>query len=138
MPLSDVVVLFEYPTSQATGTTPIQPEGTAATYGWHSWNEVNPDCDSTCKQNIMTNFADEFNNIGGTNHERLLYKIVKKENFVDSFNIFVPLKLTGNELKNLKDGNIPLKIYTFRLFTMYTYFIEGKDYINVYPINVKG
>lgn len=138
MPLSDVVVLFEYPTSQATGTTPIQPEGTAATYGWHSWNEVNPDCDSTCKQNIMTNFADEFNNIGGTNHERLLYKIVKKENFVDSFNIFVPLKLTGNELKNLKDGNIPLKIYTFRLFTMYTYFIEGKDYINVYPIKVKG
>jgi len=155
MPLSDVVVLFEYPISQITGQAPILPEATAHTYGWYTWetwdgilvvNGVKRQCNDgntsiNCKTWITKTFGDDFDSIGGTNKNdkgRLLVKVVAREDFIDSFNLFVPLQLTATELNNLKNTNAPLKIYTFRLFTMYTYFIEGKDYINVYPIKIKG
>jgi len=129
IPLSDVVVLFEYPSRVAPDETEM------TTYGWHKWNQTSDVCDSACIQNINTTFGDDMNTM---DKDRTLYKVVKKEDFIKSFNIYIPLKLTGDELTELKESNIPLKIYTFRLFTMYTYFIEGKDYINVYPIRIKG
>lgn len=139
IPMSDVIVLFEYPVSTATGQTPVVPDDEMSIYGWYNWNNANaPTNYLQSKENINSTFGDDFSTMGGTDHSRLLYKVVKKEDFIKSFDIFIPLKLTAAELTNLKYSNTPLKIYTFKVYTMYTYFIEGKDYINVYPIRVKG
>jgi hypothetical protein len=67
---------------------------------------------------------------------RLLVKVVKREDFISSFDVYMPLILQGNQLKTLKDSNIPIQLSTFKTHTMYRYFTEGKDYITVYPIKI--
>jgi hypothetical protein len=135
MPISDVIVLFEYPNG-------ITPDSTQlSTYGWHRWTDStdNSYCNTTTQTNVLCKkvISDTLGDTLSTmNSSSLLYKVIKRENFVNSFNIYMPLQLT--ELTTLKQSNTPMKIYTFRLFTMYSYFIEGKDYINVYPIRISG
>jgi len=85
-----------------------------------------------CKDWAMEVIGDEdFNKL---DEDKLLIKIIDREDFVKSFNVYAPLQITGDEMTNLKIGNVPLKIYIFNIHTIYRYFIEGKDYITVYPI----
>jgi hypothetical protein len=67
---------------------------------------------------------------------RLIAKVVKREDFVDSFDLYVPLILTSKQMQDLKSGNIPIQLSTFKVHSMYRYFIEGKDYITVFPIRI--
>jgi hypothetical protein len=99
-----------------------------------------------CKEWIIDTYggADEFKaRFGAADQpgtaiaeDRLLVKVVKREDFISSFDVYMPLILTGSQLQTLKNSNIPIQMSTFKTHTMYRYFTEGKDYITVYPIKI--
>jgi len=145
-PISDVIVILEYPQD-------IKPqEDVLNAYGWKEWNKWNGKINVTeyqpgvgavtkevncrtgigeenCKDWINEIFKDE-----KINQDRLLVKVIKREDFVESFTINAPMVLKGEVKKELRDRNIPLKIYPFKVYVGYRYFIEGKEYITVYPL----
>jgi len=75
---------------------------------------------------------------GKLDKDKTIVKIIPNNIFVKSFNIYAPLEITGEEMTNLRDSNIPLTMYTFRVHALYRYFIEGNSYINIYPIKIQG
>lgn len=177
IPLSDVVMLFEVPSTSQNGIS--MDETTMKAYGWEKWNDwkgrvefrtskdippyssctggnkvyecycrtgqTNVDDPSKiklddCKDWVAytyggdEEFSDRFDDVIAEG--RLYAKVIKREDFIDSFDIYVPLKINGQHLKTLKDNNIPLQLSTFKVHAMYRYFMEGKDYITVYPIRI--
>ena len=149
-PISDVIVLLEYP-KDGIALDDSTPEGTPnyQVYGWHKWDnwdgkillddgssidcrtgdENNPQIN--CKTWVEQTLGDDFKKIDTTH---LIAKVIKRENFVDSFSIYAPFVMTGKERTHLRDSNIPMKIYPFNVYAMYRYFTIGKDYITVYPV----
>ncbi len=152
-PLSDVVLLLEYPANNKIEPDSNIPEGSDKTnyeiYGWHKWNEwdgkiiladgTTSDCRTgdirqpliNCKGWVEQTFGEDFKKV---ETDKVLVKVVKREDFVDSFSVYAPMVMTGQERTFLRNSNIPLKIYSFNVYAMYRYFIEGKEYITVFPV----
>lgn len=66
--------------------------------------------------------------------DRLLVKVVKREDFAESFDIFLPLKLDGTKWNQW--GTIPIHLIPFKVHNMYRYFVEGDSEITIFPIKV--
>ncbi|HDQ59782.1 MAG TPA: hypothetical protein ENN30_01165 [Candidatus Woesearchaeota archaeon] len=90
-------------------------------------------CDDWAAQMV---FDDEtatrirLNNLEG----KKLIKVINRDDFLKEFSIYIPLQITADEMTSLKNNNIPLTVYTFNVYSVYRYFIEGKNNIIVYPI----
>lgn len=136
-PLSDLVLLVQYP-----GGNIMEPDSTTYnTYGWYKWDdaEVLASCYTgdfknptmNCKEWVADVFGDDFKNM---DTDKVLIKVLRRTDFFDSFSVYVPMVMSGSERTRLRDGNIPLNIYSFNVHAMYRYFIEGKEYIEVFPI----
>jgi len=141
-PISDVVIILEYPKSGIDVDT-SSPEGKPnyEVYGWEKWsdfNNLNEKCNTgeevrNCTDWIQSILGDGYKHITN-NEDHIIVKVVKREDFIDSFSIYAPFVMTGDERTKLRDSNIPLKIYSFNVYAMYRYFTIGKDYITVYPV----
>ena len=141
-PISDVVVLLEYPSSgiAVDNSTPEgAPEGMPnyQVYGWHKWKDFDSDECNTgesiklCEKWVNNTLGDKIKSL---NKDNLLIKRINSTDFVDSFSIYAPFVMTGAERTYLRNHNIPLKIYSFNVYVVYRYFTIGKDYITVYPV----
>ena len=144
-PISDVVVILEYPKS-GINVDESAPEGTPnyKVYGWYKWDEFDEICNTgdnqlgeqeiPCKDWIKSNLGDEEYAKLEENADHILIKKINRTDFVNSFSIYAPFVMTGQERTFLRDYNIPVKMYSFEVYAFYRYFTIGKDYITVYPI----
>ena len=65
---------------------------------------------------------------------RILIKRIKPEELVGTFNLQVPFKINPTELAFLRENNIPLKTYLFKVEMNYTYSLEGFTSIHTKPL----
>ena len=140
-PISDMVVIVEYPKGKTYNS--VLPVADLEEYGWYNWLNFTENCTTgDGPRENCGNWAkgvigeDDWQKVGETNKDNLIARKVSRDEFVELFPINIPFVLTSAELTELKQRNIPLKIYTFKIYTMYRYFTEGKEYITVYPLRI--
>ncbi len=134
-PISDIVLIMTYPKEDGV----YYNEDILRDYGWHTGlndltchdgNEEGVDCENWLKEDVFE--EDEWRRIvAGDN---VLFRVVDRRDFIDRFNIHTPLIITSDRMNVLRDRNIPIEIHSFNVYAAYRYYIEGKEYINVYPL----
>ena len=141
-PISDIILILKHPgvDSVGRGIKPNQDEKIMEAYGWITWEEFERrDChdgerEISCEKWLEEIFSeDDWENIK-ENKENLLFKIIERKDFVPEFTVHAPMQITAEEMNNLRNANIPLKLYSFNVHTAYRYYIEGKEYITVHPL----
>ena len=136
-PISDVVLILKHPEK---GIEPNEGEGILDAYGWIKWDDFEKEeCNTDLKEELCSEwlsriFDDDWDEIT-KNKNILLFKIIRREEFIPEFTVHAPMQITSSEMTDeLRDANVPLKIYSFNMYAAYRYYIEGKEYINVYPL----
>jgi hypothetical protein len=113
------------------------------TYEWNcycSTGSLYKNCTDWVREAYGTEFTDYFGSAIADN--RLLVKVVKRTDFIDSFSIYLPLQIFGGNpqdvrgMYGLKNFQIPIQIYGFKVHNIYRYFTEGQEEITVYPIRI--
>lgn len=139
IPISDVVILLELPPG-------IEADaGQSIAYKWLPYKDSSAqravcktsslkDSNENCLGWIERVIGEDITNI---NKNKTLVRVINHTDFVKQFALQAPLQISGTELKDLRDSNTPMKTYAFRSYAIYRYFIEGKEYITVYPLKVK-
>jgi len=161
IPLSDVVILFELPEEK---DMVVADDVNLKSYGWYHWSYSDKtlsfvdsaqacytgktqtdgtpeakDCSAWVRADVFG--ADDFDRMF-KDQTRVLVKVVKRTDFISSFDLNIPLQIMGGDSSNnvglykLKQQNLPVKIFAFNVHAMYRYFVEGKEYITVYPIKI--
>ncbi|MBR9679283.1 MAG: hypothetical protein GON13_03375 [Nanoarchaeota archaeon] len=67
--------------------------------------------------------------------EGILLKKVDPENIVRSYNLQIPFKISSVELSDLRNLNIPIKTYSFKVEMNYSYNLEGSTSVHTSPIS---
>ena len=135
-PLSDIVIILESLDDGVSYDLNLLEE-----YRWQTYENMKEEtCHDGDKEVNCIEWLEEIFDEAweeSIDHENALYRIIRRHDFIDRFNIHTPLHITGGrdgEMTKLRDGNIPLTIYSFNVHAAYRYYIEGKEYINVYPL----
>ncbi|MDD5181860.1 MAG: hypothetical protein PHC66_01665 [Candidatus Nanoarchaeia archaeon] len=152
LPLSDVVVLVELPRGKFDSAKKdiVADNETMSQYGWMKFKDMESEgtnCstgsgEKNCSTWIQETYGNEFNSLFGTaiTEDRLLVKIVKRTDFINEFSLYLPLKLVAGDrtsgMTALKNLQIPIQIYGFKMHNMYRYFTEGSSEIAVFPVRV--
>ena len=132
-PISDIVLIMTYPDDGITYNPELMRE-----YGWeeslgnekcHDGTEIITDCENWIRGIFEAEFID-----GITGGDNVLYRIIDRERFMDEFSVHAPMQISSEEMTQLRNRNVPLRIYSFNVYAAYRYYIEGKEYINVYPL----
>lgn len=97
-----------------------------------------------CTDWIKTVYGNEYKNYfdEAINENRLLVKVVKRNDFINEFQVYLPLKIVEGSSSNLKgmyalkNLQIPIQIYGFKVHNVYRYFTEESSDIVVYPIRI--
>lgn len=97
-----------------------------------------------CNDWVNQTYGSEFNTLfaDAINENRLLVKVVKRTDFINEFSLSIPLKIVNGDSSNpagmyaLKNYQIPIQIYGFKIHNMYRYFTSGESEITVYPVKV--
>lgn len=121
-PISDLSLIMIY----EDGVGPIK-DVTCEEYGWCVMKEEEEEL-------FKEIFEDDDWEEIKENENNLLVKRINSTEMMDFFNVFIPMEITDEEMETLSRRRTPIKIYSFNMYGAYRYYIEGKDYIDVFPI----
>jgi hypothetical protein len=97
-------------------------------------------CDNWIKEVYGNEYKTYFED--AVKENRMLVKVVKRTDFINEFQVYLPLKIVSGSSSNLKgmyalkNLQIPIQIYGFKVHNMYRYFTEEQSDIVVYPIKI--